>query len=455
MLVSQQRPRGLILQLLQSLQLACLLALPAVAAAAEKAGPLQDYVARPDESFKWVERRRGEAGGGSFVELILTSQKWHDVVWRHQLFIYKPAEVRDRSRAMLVIAGGRWRDELAQPANPETDKLPGEAALVAALAQQIGSPVAVLLQVPQQPIFDGLVEDQAISYTFAKYLETEDATWPLLLPMVKSAVRAMDAMQGWTKEQWQLELKKFTVAGASKRGWTTWLTAAVDERVAALAPMVIDTLNMGPQMKHQLATWGKFSEQIHDYTERGIQNHLATERGEALRGIIDPYSYRAALVQPKLILLGTNDRYWPLDALNLYWEGLSGEKYVLYCPNQGHGIRDFPRVVGTVSALHRAAAGELKLPKLSWKLTEADGKLTLHVESDAAPREVSAWVATAPTRDFRDAKWESHPAESRAGAWYYELPMPEKGFAAMFGEAVFATDKLPFYLSTNVKIVGK
>ena len=33
--------------------------------------------------------------------------------------------------------------------------------------------------------------------------------------------------------------------------------------------------------------------------------------------MVDPYQYLADLTPPKLILLGTNDRYWPLDALKL------------------------------------------------------------------------------------------------------------------------------------------
>jgi PhoPQ-activated pathogenicity-related protein len=421
--------------------------------AAEPSEALASYVDAPDDSFRWVERRQGELGGHAYVELTLTSQTWHEIVWKHQLFIVKPKRLRDASRALLLIGGGNWNDELAGPVKDPNAEMPREAPLLAALAEEIGAPVAVLLHVPQQPIFDGMREDEIISYTFEQFLKSGDSTWPLLLPMVKSAVRGMDAVQQFAMQHWQLDVKHFTLTGASKRGWTTWLTSAIDPRVQALAPMVIDVLNMGPQMKHQLATWGKFSEQIEDYTRRGIQSRNDSNEGSNLRTIVDPYSYRDSLVQPKLILLGTNDRYWPLDALNLYWDGLPGEKRVLYVPNQGHGLRDLERVVGSVAAIHRQAAGELRLPELSWDLKSADGQLQLHLRSNVRPARTLAWVATSATRDFRDAKWESQPAELIDGTFRYDLPLPKQGFAALFGEAKFETGTLPYYLSTNVRIV--
>src|SRR5690606_14304529 len=127
-------------------------------------------------------------------------------------------------------------------------------------AEAIEAPVAVLRQVPFQPIFERR-EDALIAYTFDQYLRTGDGEWPLLLPMVKSATRAMDAVQDIVKKRWSASPESFTVAGASKRGWTAWLTAATDPRVMAVAPMVIDVLNMRAQMDHQRATWGEFSEE--------------------------------------------------------------------------------------------------------------------------------------------------------------------------------------------------
>jgi PhoPQ-activated pathogenicity-related protein len=312
--------------------------------------------------------------------------------------------------------------------------------------------VAVLRQVPQQPIFGGMVEDEAISYTFEQYFKTQDPTWPLLLPMVKSAVRGMDAVQQFAAESWQLKIERFTLTGASKRGWTTWLTASVDPRVSALAPMVIDMLNLIPQMKHQVDSFGKFSEQIDDYTTKGLPLLMATPTGQKLLGMVDPFSYRKALTQPKLILLGTNDRYWPLDALNLYWPELEGQKHVLYVPNNGHGLRDYERVLGSIVALHRQATGELKLARPTWEVRAEDGRLELELASDVRPRQVLAWTAEAPSRDFREAKWTSQALTESEGRYRFDQPLPPQGFAALFGEAKYDGGTAPYFLSTTVRI---
>ena len=66
---------------------------------------------------------------------------------------------------------------------------------------------------------------------------------PLRNPMVKAAVRAMDTVTAFVSQITNNNIDKYAVAGASKRGWTTWLTAAVDKRVVALMPIVLSVLN--------------------------------------------------------------------------------------------------------------------------------------------------------------------------------------------------------------------
>ena len=74
----------------------------------------------------------------------------------------------------------------------------------------------------------GRTEDSFIAYTWDKFLRTGDARWPARLPMTKSAVRAMDTVTSFcgTPDIGGLKVDQFVVSGGSKRGWTTWTTAA-------------------------------------------------------------------------------------------------------------------------------------------------------------------------------------------------------------------------------------
>jgi PhoPQ-activated pathogenicity-related protein len=194
-------------------------------------------------------------------------------------------------QVFLFIGGGRWKPEYE---NGFQGALPREALIFARLAETLRAPIAVLAQVPYQPMFDRR-EDALIAYTFDHYLVSGEADWPLLLPMVKSAVRAMDAVQAFARERWQMPVTSFTVAGASKRGWTSWLTAAVDPRVSSVAPIAIDMLNLPAQMALQRDTFGGLSDQVQDYIAIDLPGRVATERGRSLMAMVDPYQYLADL----------------------------------------------------------------------------------------------------------------------------------------------------------------
>jgi len=207
-------------------------------------------------------------------------------------------------------------------------------------------------------------------------------------------------------------------------------------------------------MRHQKQAWGDVSYQISDYSKRGLTETLQSDAAINLRRIVDPYSYRKMLKQPKLIMIGTNDHYWPLDALNLYWKDLVGPKYILYVPNNRHGLKDYGRVVSSLNALHQHAASGEAMPDLTWQFSSADKKLALEVHSDIKPQKVDAWVAVSKTRDFREAKWASRPMQSDGSSFQYELAAPQEGYAAIFAEAVYDGKSLPYFLSTNVEILG-
>ena len=120
------------------------------------------------------------------------------------------------------------------------------------IAKATGSVVADLSGIPNQPlIFAGTTnrvkEDDLIAYSWEQFLKTGDERWPARLPMTKAVVRAMDTITAVlaSPEGGKTQVNQFFVMGASKRGWTTWTTAAVDNRVIGIAPAVIDALNLG------------------------------------------------------------------------------------------------------------------------------------------------------------------------------------------------------------------
>jgi PhoPQ-activated pathogenicity-related protein len=435
----------------------CALLLVAATAAASGQTPLiapadalGAYVAKPDATFSWRVQRTLERRGATLVELVLDSQTWQGVPWKHQLYVIRPRRVADEGRAVFVVGGGRWRAEY-ESATAEVP-LDEDADLFVAIARVLRTSVVVLGQVPYQPLFD-LTEDRLIAHTFERYLSTNDAEWPLLLPMVKSVVRAFDASSALSEREWDAPLERFTVIGGSKRGWTTWLTAAVDSRVTALAPVVIDALNMERHFPHQVEAWGAPSVQIAPYTELGLDKVLASPQGRALREIVDPFSYRSRLTQPKLVILATNDEYFPLDSANLYFDALAEPKRLLYLPNEPHSVRDYGLVVRGLRALHDASGGGEPLPRVDWEyVPDGAGDLELCVRAPDA-RGLELWRAVSADRDFRDAAW-SMAAEVRGGDARFEVTRPAEGYAAVFGQAAFGRGLKAFKLSTGLTVLA-
>ncbi|MAF64078.1 MAG: PhoPQ-activated pathogenicity-like protein PqaA type [Planctomycetes bacterium] len=412
----------------------------AVCGQEEPGGGLKEMVREADANFGYEVLAEDTVGSCKATVARLTSQTWQEMEWWHWLSILAPSKVEHPDKVILFITGGSNRDEYPQTGS-------SEAVMLSMLAEQSGATLAVLQQVPNQPLFDGLYEDDLIAYTFDKYLLGEGDDWPLLAPMVESAVRAMDAVQQIASQRWGREISEFIVSGASKRGWTTWLTAAVDERVSAIAPMVIDVLNIQPQMERQQRTYGGFSEQIEPYTKLRIQERMASEDGRVLTSFVDPFTYRSSFTMPKLVLLGTNDPFWTVNASSLYFDELPGPKNLFYLPNAGHGLG--LGVLPTVTAFFRASMADEVLPNLNWK-TGKDGALTVRWPEGGKAK---LWQATSPDRDFRKAKWTASDLKGKRKT-RARVDAPGEGWTAWYVEVTFEDEERGKYrLSTEIQVV--
>ena len=363
---------------------------------------LEAYLKNGDKSFRWELKESYDLGSVKAYSLLLTSQQWHEYVWTHQLTILVPPENK-YDGALLFITGGSNRKGMPNW-NGKDDKF---AQALAGIASKNKAIVALLRQTPNQPLVGNLTEDALISYTLHQFKQDGDYSWPLLFPMVKSAVRAMDAVQEFSSKVLKHKVNRFLVSGASKRGWTTWLTGASDPRVAAIAPMVIDILNMPVNLDYQVKMWKDYSVQIEDYVKLGIPQTASSEQGRAITTMVDPYSYRNKLSMPKMIFMGTNDEYWTVDAIKHYIDSIPGDNFIHYVPNAGHSLGDQRQALAGLSAFFGQTMARVPYPVLKWSISESKKGVTLkvHTTPDLLVDAI-LWSTNSEDTDFRDEKWE-------------------------------------------------
>jgi PhoPQ-activated pathogenicity-related protein len=431
--------------------------LGAIPLAAEETA-LDRYVAKPDPTYQWKVVSTATDNGLTTYIVDLKSQTWRsekDVdrpVWQHWLTIVKPARPSSPV-AFLRIGGGAN----GRPAPRAADDVTRQ------LAAATNTVIADLRMVPNQPLVlngDGVgrSEDDFIAYTWDQFLKTGDETWPARLPMVKSAVRAMDCIQELLagEQGGRVAIEKFVVSGGSKRGWTTWCTAAVDKRVAAAIPIVIDVVNVPAASRHHVSVYGFYAEAIGDYFRHNLTGRAEEARTKLLYAIEDPYSYRERLTMPKYVVNASGDQYFPPDSSQFYFGDLVGEKYLRYVPNADHSLRDTDALESIIAFYQTVLSGSPR-PKYSWSF-ENDG--SIRVKTETTPATVTLWQANNPqARDFRvktiGKTFQGQRLRDRGeGLYVAKIDPPKQGWTAFFVELSFDVNgSFPLKLSTAVRIL--
>ena len=425
---------------------------------------LHDYIVKPDEHYTWKIAAQEPFPQGTRYVLHMASQAWRtdlDVdhsLWHHWLVLNVPHRL-DKDTALLYIGGGNNSRDLPQKQEMFID--------MAVLTHSI---TAELYNVPNQPLtffsdpnLRPRIEDDILAFGWAKFYQHRDPEWMALLPMTKSAVRAMDTIHAFSNDlnDERKAVKRFVVSGASKRGWTTWLCAAVDKRVIAIAPIVIDALNMETSIRHHYRAYGFYSEALTPYVENHITETLFTPQSLAARTIIDPYSYHQDILIPKCIINSTGDQFFLPDSSQFYYADLLGPKYLRYIPNTDHGLNE--TAGGTLRSFYRAVLRQRPLPTFTWEKPKP-GTLVVHTETK--PRHVRLWLANNPSaRDFRletiGPTWTSREVPARQTSppgrrYTVTVSPPQQGWTAFMMELIFddpAQPKGTVTLTTDVTVV--
>jgi len=390
------------------------------AASFASATPLDDYVNLPDPNFKYEDTgiRRGGNGWTGYV-YNMTSQQWltpedsSQPIWWHWLVVIVPHDVVvNRSTAFLYITGGDNRDT-------STHGIPDDKSedlfVAASIAVSSRTPAAVLFQVPNEPIrfpvdpfHENRVEDAAIALTWWYYLQhTDQPYWILELPMTKAGVRALDAMQGiLPKYIGGGNVTNFYVAGASKRGWTTWLVGAVDKRVSAIIPIVLDALNVVDFAKRQWRMYGAWSFALTDYWKMNITQDWDEPAMTKLMQIIDPWYYLDRLTMPKFAVNAVGDEFQMPDDQRHWGHDTVGPMHYMLVKNAEHSLATGVfEVLQGVGAFTQALVNGQTPPTYTWHYNETNGDIT--VNTPVPPSKITVtWSDSAEgvstgRRDFR------------------------------------------------------
>jgi PhoPQ-activated pathogenicity-related protein len=417
-----------------------------------KLTPLDKYIQAPDSNYRYelVKTFPGSGYTGYLIEM--TSCAWRTPVvvdrpiWKHWLTIIKPEKVEGNT-GFLSITGGHIPDP-----PPRMNPNWVDCALTTHTV------VAEVFDVPNEPVkFAGydksLSEDAIVAYTWVQFLKTGDETWPLHFTMAKAAIRAMDTVTAFCAGQ-HVKVEKFVTSGGSKRGWTTWLTAAADPRVVAIIPKAIDLLNNEKSYQHQYQAYGAYSPAIKAYEQAGITDVYDQPRYQELLRLEDPYSYRERFTMPKFLINAAGDQFFTPDSSRFYFDDLPGEKYLRYLPNTDHSLGLDSRE--SLIAFYDAFLHHRPRPQFTWRFEENGD---IRVQCKDKPSEVLLWQATNPkARDFRvmsiGRPYKSAKlTELGAGTYVAKIEKPAKGWTASFVELTFpSASKYPFKFTTAVRI---
>ena len=449
--------------------------------------PLDDYVNKKDDSYKY-EIKEINVIDGLFTQYVInmTSQTWlneklvSQSEWYHYLTIIVP-EKRDTDDFAGIYVG----------AGHNGDSLPGikdqEVEFCSLLALSTNAITANLKQIPNQPIYFSedpdkkrRTEDALIAYTWKHFIQnTSEPEYLARLPMTKAVVRAMDTITEVIRKMYGLNIQRFGVAGASKRGWTTWTSALVDTRIVAIVPIVLDVLNALPVLHHMYRAYDGWTFAFKDYFNANVTENLDTPETAELFQIVDPYAYFDRYKRSNLSILVINtcgDEFLMPDDNYYFWDKLPGPKYIKMLPNAEHSLTG--HVLGAIediSAFLVSVFTHHKLPEVSWKFENDQTLARVIFNTNVKPIDVVLWQANTlpnnPKRDFRliagpDPNnptpqlilWKKKEANHQGYLTYRgEIDVPTVGWSGCFLEATYElhmNGKLHILqLSTQVNIV--
>lgn len=382
-------------------------------------------------------------------------------IWWHYLNVIFPSNRNPTldSKIAMYITGGH------NTGGPPSAKEGSDLLVTTQLACGAGMVAATLYDVPAQPITfandpnhkPNRIEDDLVGFTWYLYQEQGgvDPTVLAYWPMARAGVRAFDALQEYLAKYHNQKVETYVVAGASKRGATTWLVSAADSRVDAAVPIVFDLLNMHANLHHFWRAYGGWTFALEPYYSLNLTLRLDEPVTQKMFSVMDPMVLgKNSLTMPKMMIRTTGDEFFMNDDTYYYTSddgtgskfNLPGQTLMQSMPNCEHSCAECEwDVVQSVTAFLLTAidpANSPPRPSFSWSLANETGIITASMDQGSIkPTKALVWHSTTIQSDRRDWRliggyptpglepvfWESfeiHADEN--GIFTAAMPLPTK-----------------------------
>nr|XP_028571212.1 autocrine proliferation repressor protein A-like isoform X1 [Podarcis muralis] len=462
---------------------------------------LDDYVKQYDPHYNYTVTKKEDRPGVTVYTVNMTSLKWQNdsevdrSIWWHTVTIAVSKNQRIKDSCLLLIGNGRNDIALDIP-----DLTPDDGINA---ATSTGSCAALVQQIPNQPITyhkypiercKNSLENDELFCSWWKFMNDETAGPDVLIlfPMVKvtlasrrplpltsleatfwAAVRAMDTVTDLLLKEsgGMMNITKFSLIGASKRGWTAWLAAAVDGRVVSFTPLVFDLLNIIKNLHHQYRAYCGWSYTMEPEYELNITRQIDTTRFENLNSYVDPYAYNERYLNKFVyIIIATGDEILLPDYSRNFFSQLAAKKYFRAIPNTFHAISLRPlirlSILDTSIAFYLATIQNLSMPQVSWNLTETETKGVIYLYTDQVPSAIKCFFADTGNSQRRDFRWSTSAGlriipwfpcaaeKVENGVYMAEMSKPLLGWRGFFIEVTFpGPENKPHVFTSEIHII--
>lgn len=294
------------------------------------------------------------------------SQTWNGEEIRIHGYLYRPVGARGLPAVLLAHGFGDKADSMAPFARD--------------LAQ--GGYVTLAYSAPGQGNSTGPKNNQS---NFARVDRGPQDAW--LARNIFAARRALSVLEGLP----EVDRDRLAILGGSQGGVTSFLVSALDSRIKASVPVVAS------------GDW------LAAIQSGGAANFIVPGRVNAyspesvvLMSSYDILGYAPSIRVPTLVLIGTDDEFFPLPGALKTFEALAGPKAIDLLPNAGHAGEEDWNLSAYLFLEHHLKGGP-PLPAVTARV-------------EPLPLGGARVTASAPGADSVLVSWRDHQVGSRWAA---------------------------------------